>query len=457
MTAPSSHGPQPSEPAQPSKPALPSETAQLGEPPLNVTADDAPAGPGNDEKLARQGLVDQTAPGSKQPPVSSEPGTSGKSAPTSGRQAQLDTSGLRPGWTTGACAAAAARSAWTALCSGEFSDPVTITLPKGRQAAFALTFEQLTDNSAMAAVTKDAGDDPDVTHGAVIRATVTRGVPGSGVVFRAGAGVGMVTRPGLALGVGEPAINPVPRDYITQNLRAANEASGGTGTPDVVVTLSIDNGEEIAQHTWNPKIGIVGGLSVLGTTGVVVPYSCSAWIASIHEGIDVARASGATHAAACTGSTSQDLAEKLYPGVELLDMGDFAGAVLKYLHSHPLPKLTICGGFAKMSKLANGFLDLHSHRTSVDTGHLAQLAAAGGADEQLAAAICGAETAAMAREIAADHGLALGDLVARAASEQASAIIDANTEVEVICTDRRGTIVGRAGFRDVAHTGRGHR
>lgn len=394
--------------------------------PANVTAADAPPGQGNDAQLAREGRLAQT----------------------SGRETQLSTSGLRPGWTTGACAAAAARAAWIALRTGDFPDPVEVELPAGRRPSFALTFHTVHAGSAMAAITKDAGDDPDVTDGAVIRAIVRPGGAGQGIVFRAGDGVGTVTRPGLPLAVGEPAINPVPRSYIVNNLVAAERLSGGDGEPDVELTIAIDDGENIAERTWNPKIGILGGLSVLGTTGVVVPYSCSAWIASIHEGIDVARASGARHGAACTGSSSQRLAQQLYPGVELLDMGDFAGAVLKYLHSHPLPRLTICGGFAKMSKLANGYLDLHSHRTTVDQDQLAQLVADNGGSDTLVEAVRRANTASQGYSLAHAEGVPLGDLVARAAQAQALVTIDAAIDVEVICINRAGEIIGRAGFAD---------
>src|SRR5690606_16010735 len=151
---------------------------------------------------------------------------------------------------------------------------------------------------ATAGVIKDAGDDPDVTHGALVLATVRFGAPGSGVTFRAGEGVGTVTKPGLPLPVGEPAINPAPRAMITGAVSRLAAEHGAAG--DVEVTIAIPGGAALAQRTWNPRLGIVGGLSILGTTGVVHPYSCSAWIASIHRGIDVCRANGITHAAACT-------------------------------------------------------------------------------------------------------------------------------------------------------------
>ncbi|WP_269856861.1 cobalt-precorrin-5B (C(1))-methyltransferase [Streptomyces sp. RPT161] len=364
--------------------------------------------------------------------------------PKGGRSAQLERTGLRHGWTTGACATAATTAAYTALLTGQFPDPVTITLPKGQRPAFALAAEELADGRAMAAVVKDAGDDPDVTHGALVRATVRHGGPGTGVVFRAGPGVGTVTRPGLPLPVGEPAINPVPRQMMREHIAEVARAHGGTA--DVEVEVSVDGGEEIARSTWNPRLGILGGLSILGTTGIVVPYSCSAWIDSIRRGVDVARAAGRTHVAGCTGSTSEKVAVAVHglPEDALLDMGDFAGAVLKYLRRHPVPRLTIAGGFAKLSKLAAGHLDLHSSRSQVDKGFLAELARHGGADDELAAAVAGANTGLEAVQLCAARGVPLGDLVAAAARTTALGVLrEAPVAVDVICVDRAGTIVGR--------------
>src|SRR5699024_1313492 len=184
-------------------------------------------------------------------------------------------------------------AAYTALLSGEFPDPVEVALPKGRRPGFALATQRLDTESASAGVVKDAGDDPDVTHGALVTVTVSGADSGTGVTFRAGEGVGTVTRPGLPLAVGEPAINPVPRRLITDAVAEVATRFGVTG--DVVVRVDIPSGAEMARHTWNPRLGIVGGLSILGTTGVVIPYSCSAWIDSIRSGIDVARALGITH------------------------------------------------------------------------------------------------------------------------------------------------------------------
>src|SRR5215831_399382 len=304
---------------------------------------------------------------------------------------------LRRGWTTGTCATAAAKAAYAALLTGEFPDPVEVALPRGGgRPAFALATTATTESSATAGVVKDAGDDPDVTHGALILATVRRGAPGSGVSFKAGEGVGTVTRAGLPVPPGEPAINPVPRQMIRDAF--AEVAAGNKVACDVKVEIAIPGGEVLAAKTMNSRLGIVGGLSILGTTGIVIPYSCSSWIHSIRSGIDVARATGITHVAGATGSTSEAAVQKLYGLAEpaLIDMGDFVGGMLKYIRDHPLPRVTIAGGVAKMTKLAQGLLDLHSRRGAVDLLALAGFADAAGGSADLCEKIGAANTAAEA-------------------------------------------------------------
>ncbi|TCK21340.1 cobalt-precorrin-5B (C(1))-methyltransferase [Pseudonocardia endophytica] len=354
--------------------------------------------------------------------------------------------GLRRGWTTGACATAAATAAYTALLTGSFPDPVQITLPKGHQPRFGLARRELSAGHACAAVVKDAGDDPDVTHGALVGATVRPGPPGTGVRFVAGDGVGTVTRPGLPLAVGEPAINPVPRRLITESL--VGIATDNDGTADVVVEVWIVGGAELARHTWNPRLGIVGGLSVLGTTGVVIPYSCSAWIDSIRRGVDVARAVGFHHVGAATGSTSEATIKQLYGlGDEaILDMGDFAGAVLTYLRRHPIDHLTVAGGIGKLVKLGDGHVDLHSRRSQVDLGLLAATIRDAGCDEATVAAVRRANTALDALRLCTDAGFDLGTLVAgRARAAALGHLRGAPVTVDVVVIDRAGRVVGRSG------------
>jgi cobalt-precorrin-5B (C1)-methyltransferase len=241
---------------------------------------------------------------------------------------------LRRGWTTGACATAATKAALQRLWGGAFAADVTITLPKGETPVFALALAEAGDGWARVGITKDAGDDPDVTHGALIVVTVR--ASGGGVVFKAGKGVGTVTKAGLPIGVGEPAINPVPRQMMTDVAVAL--AAAFDVPPDVEIEVSVPGGEALALNTWNPRLGIEGGLSILGTTGIVRPFSCAAWIASIHRGIDVARANGLEHVAGCTGATSEATVQDLYdlPDYAMLDMGDVAGGMLKSLMKHPV-------------------------------------------------------------------------------------------------------------------------
>jgi cobalt-precorrin-5B (C1)-methyltransferase len=358
---------------------------------------------------------------------------------------------LRRGWTTGACAAAAAKAAYAALLTGDFPDPVEIALPRGERPSFALALARMGEGAASAGIVKDAGDDPDVTHGALVIATVRHGAAGGGVVLRAGEGVGTVTRPGLPVPPGEPAINPVPRQMISSAIAEVAASAGRSG--DVEVEIAIPGGEALAAKTLNGRLGIVGGLSILGTTGIVVPYSCSAWIHSIHRGIDVARAVGLSHIAGATGATSEAAVQKLHdlPETALIDMGDFVGGMLKYVRAHPVPRVTIAGGVAKMTKLAQGLLDLHSKRGAVDLAVLADLATRAGGSAALSERLLAANTAAEAFAQAQTEGVGLGDAVAQAAQETAMRVVAGRgVAIEVVLFDREGRLVGRAPF-DPAH------
>ena len=363
---------------------------------------------------------------------------------------------LRRGWTTGACAAAAARAACTALLSGAFPDPVTVALPRGRAPAFALARQAQGPGWAYAGVVKDAGDDPDITHGATVSATARPGTPGSGIRLHAGAGVGTVRRTGLPVAAGEPAINPGPRAYIEW---AAQEAAAEQAADaDIELAIGIEDGERLATQTLNPRLGIEGGLSVLGTSGVLVPFSCAAWIDAIQRGIDVARAAGLTHVAGSTGRTSERAVQARHhlPDEALIDMGDFVGGTLKYLRRHPVPRITIAGGLAKITKLAQGFLDVHSRRGQADLRQLAELAAGIGAAEACRTRIAGANTVAEAFSHAAAAGLPLGDAVARAAQRTALGLIDGErSQVEVLLYDRAGRLAGAAGWAPAHGGGKG--
>lgn len=353
---------------------------------------------------------------------------------------------LRRGWTTGACATAATRAACEALATGTFPDPVTIALPNGQRIAFALAMSRFGSESATAGIVKDAGDDPDVTHGALVMATVRRGAAGSGVAFVAGEGVGTVTKPGLPLPPGEPAINPVPRAMMRQAVAEVVAAFSISG--DVVLEISIPGGAALAAKTMNARLGILGGLSILGTTGIVIPYSCAAWIHSIHRGIDVARAMNIPHIAGSTGTTSEAAIQKLHGLVDtaLIDMGDFVGGMLKYARQHPVPRITLAGGFAKMTKLGQGLLDLHSRAGSVDPRWLAALLREADAPEDLIALAADANTALHVLQEAERRDIPVGDLVAKAAWTTAASVLEGTgIALDVVVFDREGRPLGRWG------------
>src|SRR3954447_6697139 len=216
--------------------------------------------------------------------------------------------GRREGFTTGTAAAAAAKAACLVLLDQGWPDSVSIRLPIPRTLDIRINTLEYEHETAHAGVIKDAGDDPDVTHGAEIVAAIRR-IPEAGILIKGGTGVGVVTQRGLELPVGSPAINPVPQRMIRQAV--ADVFGSELPDPGLEVTISVPNGEELAKRTFNARLGIVGGLSILGTTGIVVPFSCAAWIATIQRGIDVARAEGLDHIAGATGATSEEAVRKL--------------------------------------------------------------------------------------------------------------------------------------------------
>ncbi|AOW46289.1 cobalt-precorrin-5B (C(1))-methyltransferase [Acetobacter ascendens] len=350
---------------------------------------------------------------------------------------------LRRGWTTGSCATAAAKAAWLMLNGNPAPACVNITLPSGQQVGFAIARTGGTPDAPFAEVIKDAGDDPDITHGALIRATVKTLPAGCGIMFQAGPGVGTVTRPGLPIAVGEPAINPTPRAMIRAALTKANAGI----CPDAEVIISVENGKKLAERTLNSRLGILNGLSILGTTGIVVPFSCSAWIESIHRGVDVARAEGLTHLAGSTGNVSEKGVQQFYnlPDSALIEMGDFAGGLLKYLRKHPIPRLTISGGIAKMTKLGQGFMDLHSKRGPADMRQLADLVLAHNGKPDIAETIACSPTVAEAFLHASQQGFPLGHLIASSALQTVKNVLHpAPIQADVLVFDRAGNLVGQA-------------
>ncbi|PIE43372.1 MAG: cobalt-precorrin-5B (C(1))-methyltransferase [Gammaproteobacteria bacterium] len=356
---------------------------------------------------------------------------------------------LRTGLTTGSCATACCVAAAQALLAGKRPDKVEITLPKGKVVSLPIESYECLDRqrSIRTTTVKNAGDDPDVTHGARVFVELYL-VADPGVTFLSAPGVGTVTRKGLVLDVGEPAINPVPRQMMQSHLRNAREVyrySGG-----FKVAVGVCNGASLARKTMNPKLGILDGLSILGTTGIVRPYSCAAYIASIRQGIEVANANGLSHIAATTGSTSEAAIKSRYnlDDMALIEMGDFVGALLKHLRKVPVPKVSICGGFGKISKLANGHMDLNSRSSSIDFDQLARIASTLNADKDLLSKIAKANTSMQVYQLCLAADIAIGDEVCNAALRQARRVLGKWPEnavtLEVFAVDRQGWLIGSA-------------
>jgi cobalt-precorrin-5B (C1)-methyltransferase len=333
------------------------------------------------------------------------------------RTAKVRQQALRTGWTTGTCASAAAKAAATALRTGEPQQTVDVALPDGHRVSFPVDECTITDNSkAQAVVVKDAGDDPDVTHGARLTATVRwRRQPG--IDLQGGVGVGVVTKPGLGLELGGPAINPVPRKMITQ---AVGEAVDLT-KHGIEVVISVPGGERMARKTTNARLGILGGISILGTTGIVRPFSTASWRASVEQAISVLAAQGEDTVVLCTGGRTEKGAMALLPhlpAVCFVEVGDFTGAALRQAAKHGVTTVVFAGMAGKLTKLASGILMTHYTRSKVDLGLLSEITRSAGGDQHLAERIAHANTARHAAELWDEAGVlpAAGrELCARAA------------------------------------------
>jgi cobalt-precorrin-5B (C1)-methyltransferase len=354
---------------------------------------------------------------------------------------------LRTGWTTGSCASAAAKAAALLLAGGEPPRWVEIGLPSGRRVTFAVERAERHGDTAEAVVVKDAGDDPDVTHGAHLTATVTWYSGGTGVELSGGDGVGVVTKPGLGLDVGGPAINPVPRQMITQ---AVTEAVGDRG---VRVVISVPDGERMARKTTNRRLGILGGISILGTTGIVRPFSTASWRASVIQAIQVAAAQGEPVVVLCTGGRTEKGAMALLPDLPevcFVEVGDFTGAALRTAVSHGIRRVVFVGMVGKLTKLAAGVLMTHYTRSAVDPGVLARLTAAAGGDPALVDAVAGANTARHAYELWSEAGLLrpAGDALCARVRDVLVAFTDGALTAEVAMVDFTGRTLVATTHRD---------
>ena len=357
---------------------------------------------------------------------------------------------MRTGYTTGACAAAAAKAATIALLSGKPVDEVTIRLPIGKDATFQIHRCEIdggdnTSASALCSVIKDGGDDPDVTSGAEICARVWRDAnTENDVTLHGGDGVGTVTKPGTGIPVGDPSITRVPRRLITQSVQ---EAAGGLSFN---VEIAVPGGQEIAKKTDNPRLGIVDGISILGTTGVVQPFSTAAWRASVNVSIDVAAANDLKHMVITTG-TQSELFAKHWLGLEdmaYVNVGIFTGAALKRCVQRGIPRATLVGMIGKFSKIAMGKFVTHVAGNKVDPVFLASLAAECGASDNVQAEMRDAASGRHFQEIALERDvMQVFDLVCERVCDAAQQYLGdraGDLIVDAICFDFEGGILGKA-------------
>src|SRR6516164_264171 len=310
------------------------------------------------------------------------------------RTAKVRPKALRTGWTTGTCASAAAKAATTALRDQEPQPTVEVALPSGRRVRFAVESCAYDPARATAVVAKDAGDDPDVTHGAHLTATV-RWRTEPGIVLEAGEGVGVVTKPGLGIDVGEPAITATPRAMITQAVAEVTDLVNR----GVLVILSVPGGEKMARKTTNARLGILGGISILGTTGIVRPFSTASWRASVEQAVSVMAAPGERTEKGAM-ALLPDLAEVCF-----VEVGDFTGAALRRALAVGLDRVIFVGMAGKLAKLAAGVLMTHYTRSKVDLGLLGDVTVAAGGSTPMAAEVAAANTGRHAYEIWQREGL----------------------------------------------------
>ncbi len=372
---------------------------------------------------------------------------------------------LRTGYTTGSCAAAAAKAATQALLAGSPAAEATIRLPVGQDVTFQVNRCDWSGESSVVdkadntegrrvtcSVTKNGGDDPDVTHGAEICATVWRNQDESaaGVRIVGGPGVGTVTRPGTGIEVGEPAVTRVPRRMISDAVAEAAVAHGLSPDAAFVVQVSVPGGEEIAKKTTNSRLGVLGGISILGSTGVVQPFSTAAWRASVHLAIDVAAANNLSSLVLSTGTRSEEYARQCLdlPDMAYIEAGIFSGPAMKRCVMRKVRRAAHVGMVGKLSKMAMGYFVTHVAGNQVDTEFLAELAAQCGAAEEVQEEMRQASSARHFQEIAQANGLlSVFPRMCRMVCDESRKLLGNDADaltVDVLCFDFDGTLLGHA-------------
>ncbi len=378
--------------------------------------------------------------------------------------------GTRTGYTTGSNASAAAKAATIAFLTGGWPAQVEISLPLGETATMTPVECELTEQSAACCMVKDAGDDPDVTHGALICATVSH-TDAPGLTLEGGPGVGRVTLPGLGLTVGGPAINPVPRQQISQNVEAGVQEALPNQADyleqhGLNVVISVPEGKEIAKKTLNARLGIIDGISILGTTGKVFPYSTAAWRASVIQAVEVAAKNSSGKVVMATGGRSERFAMQIYPNlpeVAFVELSVFTGDALKTCVAHNVRAAVFVGMMGKMVKTAQGHMTTHVAGNQVDFAFLAQVCQEVEAPAGLVEAVAQANTGRHFLELCQEWGcMAPVDRVTALAWQQCQAFVQnsdfgqnngGDMALETILVDFDGTVLARHQSKQTGPTG----
>jgi cobalt-precorrin-5B (C1)-methyltransferase len=353
---------------------------------------------------------------------------------------------LRHGYTTGACATAAAKAALTALIEQQNQTASTIRIPAGLEVTFELARCEYDPSRGLAEVIKDGGDDPDATHGARIISEVYW-TEKPGVEIDGGIGVGRVTKPGLPVEVGQAAINPVPRRMLRE---AAEDVLNRYEMSErgIRIIVSVPDGEQIAKKTLNARLGILGGISILGTRGIVVPFSTAAYKASVAQAIRVAVMGGCSHVVLSTGGRSESYGMQMYPSLPeeaFIEMGDFVGFALQQCRRQGIRKATLVGMMGKFSKVAQGVMMVHSKSAPVDFGFLSRTAEEAGASPETVQAILGANTAALVGDWMQEQGnTGFFSKLCESCCRHGYAEIQGGMEIETVIISMKGNLLGRA-------------
>jgi len=354
---------------------------------------------------------------------------------------------LRTGYTTGTCAAAATKAALSALVSGNKLPKVNVSLPKDKHIVIDIAWIKFVDErSVTASVIKDGGDDPDVTNGAEIWSTVSLLESSNKIMVDGGIGVGRVTKPGLGLEIGKAAINPTPLKMINQAIEEILEKQQ-KNRYGLSILISVPKGEEIAKRTDNPRLGIIGGISILGTTGIVIPYSTASFAASIRQSIDVSIAMGSDSVILTTGGRSEDFARSIF-GNSIADhayiqIGDFIGFSIKQCAIKKIKKAYVIGFIGKLTKMAMGVKQTHVKGSNVDMNFLATLANRCGANNELVKKIKLANTARHVGELIDQSGLSMFyDVLCEEVYNHLSKDSPSDLQIKIILLDFTGKVIG---------------